>query len=149
MWNHTSRHAWKMCYFNLKTRRQFFMASMEPCMVRRMVANFGQPVKPSTGVVENFDSGHPVASEQSLEPNSAITENMAPDNSSSPGENLDSNSVGKSYPTRDRKRIRKEFLFDYLDLLFPSVFCSTSNDLRRMPLLTDGSMKESYYLVGT
>ena len=36
MWNHTSRHAWKI-------RRQFFMASMVPCMMRRMVAHFGQP----------------------------------------------------------------------------------------------------------
>ena len=43
MCNHTSRHAWKMCYFNIKIRRQFFMASMELCMVRRMVAHFGQP----------------------------------------------------------------------------------------------------------
>ena len=43
MCNHTSRHAWKMCYFNIKIRRQVFMASMEPCMVRRMVAHFGQP----------------------------------------------------------------------------------------------------------
>ena len=43
MCNHTSRHAWKMCYFDIKIRRQFFMASMEPCMVRRMVAHFGQP----------------------------------------------------------------------------------------------------------
>ena len=26
-----------------KLRRHFFMASMEPCRVRRLVANFGQP----------------------------------------------------------------------------------------------------------
>ena len=36
-------HAWKMCYLNIKIRRQFFMASMKPGMVRRMVAHFGQP----------------------------------------------------------------------------------------------------------
>ena len=43
MCNHTSRHAWKMCYFNIKIFRQFFMVSMEPCMVQRMVAHFGRP----------------------------------------------------------------------------------------------------------
>ena len=50
MWNHASRHAWKICYFNIKIRRQFFMASMEPCMVRRMVAHFGQPGSPAHAV---------------------------------------------------------------------------------------------------
>ena len=38
----TSFHAWKI-YFNLKIPRQFFVASMEPCMVRQIVAHFGQP----------------------------------------------------------------------------------------------------------
>ena len=40
MCNYTSRHAWKTYYFNIKIRRQFLMASMEPCKVRRMVAHW-------------------------------------------------------------------------------------------------------------
>ena len=66
---------------------------LTPNLDRRRNMRCLKQYKPSTGVIENFDSGHPAASVQSLEPNSANTENMAPDNSSSPWQNVDSVSV--------------------------------------------------------
>ena len=36
-------HGKCVIFLFLQIRRQFFMDSMEPCMVRRMVAHFGQP----------------------------------------------------------------------------------------------------------
>ena len=45
-----------MCYFNIKIRRQFSMARMEPCMVRRMVAHFGQPGESVKNQVSAFQS---------------------------------------------------------------------------------------------
>ena len=84
-------------------RNWIFFCKNQKWQVYRRNRRILKKHKPSACFIDNSDISYPVASEQCTEPNSANSENVAPNKSSLIGEKFGSVSVGKRYPHEPKK----------------------------------------------